>query len=51
MPIDNLLFEDLSGFIVDIDVTNTGTANGIQYDTFMSWFTLSGGGGEVSFIF
>lgn len=45
--IDSVLFE--GGFMLDIDVTNTGSSDGILYDTFMGWFTLSGG--EFSFVF
>lgn len=48
--IDNVLFEGFGGFVLDVDVTNTGSADGILYDTFMSWFVLSGGG-EISYTF
>lgn len=51
MAIDNVLFEDFGGFILDVDVTNTGAADGVLYDQIMMWFTLTGGGGEVSFVF
>jgi hypothetical protein len=52
MPIDNVLFEDLGGLIVDVDVTNTGAAGGVLFDQIMMWFTITGGGGgEVSFTF
>ena len=52
MPIDNVLFEDLGGLIIDIDVTNTGAADGVLYDQIMVWLQLvGGGGGEVSFVF
>jgi len=47
--IDSVLFEDFGGFVLDIDVINTGSTDGVLYDTFMMWFTLSGG--EISFIF
>lgn len=51
--IDSVLFEGFSGFVVDLDVTHTGAADGVLYDTFMLWFVLSGGGAttEVSFTF
>ena len=48
--IDSVLFDYFGGFVLDIDVTNTGSSDGVLFDTFMSWFTLSGGG-EVSFVF
>jgi len=51
MPIDNVLFEDLGGLVVDVDVTNTGAADGVLFDQIMMWFTLTSGGGEVSFVF
>ncbi len=47
--IDSTLFESFGGFVLDIDVTNTGPASRILFDTFMSWLTLSGG--EVSYTF
>lgn len=52
MAIDNVLFEAYGGFVLDVDVTNTGSADGILYDQIMVWLQLVGGGsGEVSFVF
>jgi hypothetical protein len=48
--IDSVLFEDFGGFVLGLDVTNTGPAQGILCDTFMSWFVLAGSG-ETSFVF
>lgn len=47
--IDNALFEDLSGFILDIDVHNTGSSGNLFFDTLMSWFVL--GSTETSYTF
>lgn len=52
MAIDTVLFEAYGGFVLDVDVTNTGSADGILYDQIMVWLQLVGGGsGEVSFVF
>lgn len=47
--IDNVLFESFGGFVIDLDVTHTGAADGVLYDTFMSWFVLRLG--EISYTF
>lgn len=38
--IDNMLFDDLGGFVLDIGTHSTGPAGRILFDTFMSWFVL-----------
>lgn len=45
----NIVFDSFGGFVLDLDVTNTGAAGGVLFDTFMIWSTL--GSGEVSFVF
>ena len=47
--IDNVLFESFGGFVIDLDVTNTGEVDGVLYDAFMNWFVL--GLGEISYTF
>lgn len=51
MAIDNVLFEAYGGFVLDVEVTHTGTADGILYDQIVWLQLVGGGGGEVSFVF
>lgn len=47
----DIIFDNIDGFVLDLDDTNTGTAEGILYDTFMQHFTLEVGQSEVSYTF
>lgn len=49
--IDNMIFDTIDGFVLDLDDTNTGAAENILYDTFMQHFTLEVGQSEVSYTF
>lgn len=49
--IDNILYDSFEGFILDIDVTNTGTIEHLLFDTFMQHFILEVTSAEVSYTF
>jgi hypothetical protein len=42
--IDNLLFEDIYGVILDIDIVNSGSSEHVLYDSFMQSLEAPAGG-------
>lgn len=49
--INNIIFENVDGFVLNLLNTNTGAASSLLYDTFMQYFTLTVTSSEVSYTF
>lgn len=51
--IDNILYDSFEGFILDVEVNNTGEIDHLLFDTFMQHFILEVGtvSNEVSYTF